>query len=79
MRACDRKWQRHDHFLPVARIGFRFRLTAADPRNESCFAQYYFESAAFVATEKKSCERVLQIAFGLFAGMALRMDVEQVA
>ena len=78
MRACDRKWQRHDHFLATTG-GFRFRLAGADLRNETRFAQYDFEGAAFVATEQECRERVLQIAFGLSAGMALRMDVEQVA
>ena len=78
MRACDRERQWHDHFLAAACGGFRFRLASADFRNKSCLAQNDFESAALVATEQKRRERVLKVAFGLFAGLTLRMDIEQV-
>jgi len=46
---------------------------------QSRLAQYDFEGATLVATEQKSCECILQIALRLFAGVALRMDIEQIA
>ena len=48
-------------------------------RFEIRFTQHDFEGAAFVATQQKSRERVLQVALCLFAGVTLRMDIEQVA
>jgi len=78
MGACNRKWQRYDHFLVAARA-FHFRLAATDLRNKSSLAQYDFEGAALVAAEQECRQRVLQIALGLFAGVTLRMDIEQVA
>lgn len=77
MRALDRKWQRHSHFLPAARSGFQF-LMAPDSGHKPRFAQHDFQRATLVTTEQKSRERVLQIALGVFARVTLRMNIEQI-
>jgi hypothetical protein len=77
MCAFDRKWERHNHFLPTTYGSFHFRL-AAHSGHKSRLAQYDLEGTALVTTEQKGRERVLQIALRLFARVALRMNIEQV-